>query len=89
MTTPLTALPGIGKDMAGHLHALGYDTVESLRGADPEELFARDCRRLGRPVDRCVLYVYRCAVYCAQTEHPDPEKTKWWYWKDENAKPRP
>ena len=34
-------------------------------------------------------YVYRCAVYCVPTEYPDPEKTKWWYWKDENAKPRP
>lgn len=31
----------------------------------------------------CVLYVYRCAVYFAQTPDPDPEKCKWWNWKDE------
>ena len=26
--------------------------------------------------------VYRCAVYFASTEDPDPEKLKWWNWKD-------
>lgn len=29
-------------------------------------------------VDRCMLYVFRCAVYY---EH-DPELLKWWNWKD-------
>jgi hypothetical protein len=24
----------------------------------------------------------RCAVYFAKTKNPDPEKLKWWNWKD-------
>lgn len=34
--------------------------------------------------DRCVLYVFRCAVYYAEQEQHDPEKLKWWYWKDKD-----
>ena len=32
--------------------------------------------------DKCVLYVFRCAVYFAEHEQHEPEKLKWWYWKD-------
>jgi len=34
--------------------------------------------------DRCLLYVFRCAVYYASTspELYDIEKLKWWNWKD-------
>lgn len=45
-------------------------------------MYARECARKGVRVDRCVLYVYRCAVYYASTPQPDPEKLKWWAWKD-------
>ena len=44
----------------------------------------QECVRQGVKVDRCVLYVYRCAVYYANTS-PDerkPELLKWWNWKD-------
>jgi hypothetical protein len=34
------------------------------------------------PVDRCVLYVFRCAVYYANNKTHDPELLKWWNWKD-------
>ena len=78
----LQKIPGVGKNMEQHLRALGYETIESLRGADPEEMYARECALCGRTLDRCVLYVYRCAVYFAETEHPEPEKCKWWNWKD-------
>lgn len=78
----LQKIPGIGKNMEQHLRALGYDTIASLRGADPEEMYARECAMCGASLDRCVLYVYRCAVYFAETAHPDPEKCKWWNWKD-------
>lgn len=30
-------------------------------------------------------HVFRCAVYYAEHEEHDPEKLKWWYWKDKNA----
>ncbi|WP_334307362.1 hypothetical protein [Anaerotignum lactatifermentans] len=28
------------------------------------------------------MYVWRLAVYYAENEEKDPEKLKWWYWKD-------
>ena len=41
-----------------------------------------DCIQKGFTEDRCELYVFRCAVYYAEHEEHDPEKLKWWYWKD-------
>ena len=37
----------------------------------------------GEQIDRCVLYVFRCAVYYAANETHESEKLKWWNWKDE------
>lgn len=81
MKTPLQKIPGVGKNMAAHLESLGICCVEDLREKDPQELYDRDCMQHGYQ-DRCVLYIYRCAVYFAQTPEPDPEKCKWWNWKD-------
>lgn len=81
-TSPLRQIPGVGKATEQDLIMLGYPTIASLRGADPEEMYERECRMRGCKVDRCQLYIYRCAVYFASTAHPDPEKCKWWYWKD-------
>jgi hypothetical protein len=36
-----------------------------------------------RPIYYGILYVFRCAVYCASNENHDPELLKWWNWKDE------
>lgn len=82
MKSELEKIPGVGPNMAEHLHALGFDTVKSLRGQDPQALYQRDCARCGGILDRCVLYVYRCAVYFAETPIPEPEKCKCWNWKD-------
>lgn len=83
MKTDLRTIPGVGPAMEKELQALGYDSTASLRGQDPEEMYRRSCAIQGCRLDRCVLYVYRCAVYFAETEQPDPEKCRWWYWKDE------
>jgi hypothetical protein len=42
----------------------------------------------GMVQDRCLLYVFRCAVYYAETEGNirEQEKLKWWNWKDENLR---
>lgn len=82
MKSELQAIPGIGPKTAEDLIRLGYPTVASLRGVNPDELYRRDCAERGLQIDRCQLYVYRCAVYYAETEHPDPEKCKWHHWKD-------
>ena len=51
-------------------------------GRDPEELYRRECLLKGFQEDRCALYVWRTAVYYAEHPDPEPEKLKWWYWKD-------
>ncbi len=80
--TALTVIPGVGKNMERHLNTLGYHTVESLMGECAEEMYRRECVQNGGSVDRCVLYVYRLAVYFAENSEHEPEKLKWWYWKD-------
>ncbi len=82
MTSDLRVIPGVGPAVEGDLIALGIHSVEELRGHDPEDLYARLCVYQGMRVDRCMLYVFRCAVYFAETESPDPELLKWWSWKD-------
>jgi hypothetical protein len=78
----LERIPGVGKNMARHLINAGYSTIESLKGQNPEEIYHKDCAYQGCQVDRCALYVYRLAVYFADNETRDPEKLKWWNWKD-------
>ena len=78
----LQAIPGVGKSIAGDLYRLNIHAVSDLVGQDPEALYIRHCQQQGILVDRCVLYVFRCAVYFAETDNPDPDKLKWWNWKD-------
>lgn len=78
----LQTIPGVGKNIAQHLKGIGIHCVADLVGKDPEELYTLDCLNKGFQEDRCQLYVFRCAVYYAEHEQRDPEKLKWWYWKD-------
>lgn len=86
MKTDLLTVPGIGKNIKQDLIDIGIDCVEALRGQDPELLYQKDCEHKGRIEDRCQLYVLRCAVYyadqTAQGKTPDPQKCRWWYWKE-------
>lgn len=79
----LQQIPGVGPNMEQHLRELGYNSVVSLKGQSPEEMYARECVMKGEQIDRCALYVYRLAVYYAEHEQRDPDKLKWWNWKDE------
>ena len=78
----LREIPGVGKVLARALWDLGFGSPEELRGQDPEDLYFRLCARKGGQVDRCVLYVFRCAVYYASVNDHDPELLKWWNWKE-------
>lgn len=82
MKSPLEAIPGVGPRIVRFMEDLGIREVTDLRGRDPEELFRLDCEKKGFQEDRCALYVWRLAVYYAEHEIRDPEKLKWWYWKD-------
>ena len=78
----LRVIPGVGKSIAEDLWDLGLRSVQDLKGQDPEELYVRLCAMQGAQIDRCMLYVFRCAVYYASHEQHDPELLKWWNWKD-------
>ena len=84
MKSPLTEIPGVGPRIAAVMEALGIRQISDLRGGDPEALYRRECLMKGYQEDRCALYVWRAAVYYADHEagERDPEKLKWWYWKD-------
>lgn len=75
-------IPGVGKSISLDLWNLGYRGVEELQKQDPEEMYERFCIQEGMHVDRCLLYVFRCAVYYASNEQHDTELLKWWNWKD-------
>jgi Pathogenicity locus len=83
---PLLVIPGIGPSLGADLYLLGIRSVQSLRNRNPEALYRKLCRVVGRKVDRCVLYTFRCAVYFASEENPDPERLKWWLWMDEPSR---
>jgi hypothetical protein len=78
----LQSIPGIGVSLARDLRDLGFQEPADLRGADPEKMYIDLCELRGQHQDRCVLYVFRCAVYFASTASPDPTLLKWWNWKD-------
>lgn len=82
----LRRIPGVGKSIAGDLWALGIRDPGELMGRSPQELYDELCRQQGARLDRCVLYVMRCAVYYASSSQPDPELLKWWNWKDRPGK---
>jgi len=81
----LRTIPGVGPRMAEDLIKLGYTRVRDLRGQDPQRMYERLCRMQGTHIDRCVLYVFRCAVYFASHDRHDPKLLKWWSWKDTDA----
>ncbi|UCC14277.1 MAG: Pathogenicity locus [Gammaproteobacteria bacterium] len=78
----LQSIPGVGPGIERALLELGYSRVGDLRDADPESMYQALCRIRGAHVDRCVLYVFRCAVYYASHTAHEPERLKWWHWKD-------
>jgi hypothetical protein len=84
----LQTIPGVGKSLAGDLMDLGYHSVEELKSKDPEAMYRNLTELRGEHIDRCVLYVFRCAVYFAEHETHDRELLKWWSWKDSRMKER-
>ena len=78
----LQKIPGVGKSIAQDLRIIGIKKVNDLCNRNPEVLYNDLCKRMGKPIDRCMLYVFRCAVYFASHTKHDPEKLKWWNWKE-------
>jgi hypothetical protein len=80
----LMSIPGVGKSIAYDLLHIGIKQVSDLKNKDPQELYDASNKYAGAVQDRCLLYVFRCAVYFASTpaQRQTKEKLKWWYWKD-------
>jgi hypothetical protein len=78
----LQTIPGVGKSIARDLWNLGFRSPQGLKNQNPEKLYFRHCRQKGVKVDRCMLYVLRCAVYYASHDRHQPQLLKWWNWKD-------
>ncbi|MCW3085920.1 MAG: hypothetical protein JWP12_3286 [Bacteroidetes bacterium] len=77
----LKQIPGVGVSIADDLINIGITSVEHLKNRDPEELYFLSNQYAGVVQDRCLLYVFKCAVYYATETKHDPEKLKWWNWK--------
>jgi hypothetical protein len=82
-TDALETIPGVGPSIARDLRDLGYTCVSDLRSENPARMYYSLCEMRGAHIDRCVLYVFRCAVYYASNEVYDPDLLKWWNWKDD------
>jgi hypothetical protein len=79
----LLQIPGVGPRIAEDLQILGIRSVTDLIGKNPEVLYKQLCVEAGQKLDRCILYVFRCAVYFASHENHNPELLKWWNWSDQ------
>ena len=75
-------IPGVGPQIAQDLWQMGFRAVHELKDVDPEKMYQDLCRLQGGHVDRCMLYVFRCAVYFASNDIHQPDLLKWWNWKD-------
>ena len=80
----LETIPGVGKSIAKDMQDIGIRSINDLKGKNPEKLYKKLCDYKAAPVDRCMLYVFRCAVYFASNIEHDPRLLKWWNWKDAN-----
>ena len=78
----LQTIPGVGEKIEALLNEVGVRSIEDMKKADPQQLYNDLCDKKASPVDRCVLYVFRGAKYFVAHKQHDPERLKWWYWKD-------
>ena len=74
----LQTIPGVGKSIAKDLYNIGIRKISDLRNANPELLYVQSNQFVRAVQDRCLLYVFRCAVYYASHKKHQPEKLKWW-----------
>jgi Pathogenicity locus len=68
----LQEIPNVGPAIARRLAELGFDSVASLRGQDPEELFTRTEAVRSTPEDPCLLDTYRAVIAFADTGDARP-----------------
>jgi len=75
-------IPGVGEKIAQVLTDLGCRKLNDLQGQDPEKMYENLMVLRKQPIDRCVLYVFRCPVYFVSNTVYDPALLNWWAWKN-------
>jgi hypothetical protein len=78
----LMTIPGVEPAATEDFHSLGIYAIADLKNRDAQVLHDELCRLTKLKRDRCVLYVFRCAIYFAWHKKHDPQKLLWWNWKD-------
>jgi hypothetical protein len=77
-------IPGVGKTIAQDLWNIGLRSLQDLKGENAQRLYDLLCAFQKTKVDRCMLYVFRCAIYFVTHETHDPALLQWWHWKDKH-----
>ncbi|MBN1801454.1 MAG: pathogenicity locus [Candidatus Lokiarchaeota archaeon] len=77
----LSKIPGVGKKIAESFWNVNITSINHLKGENPELLYEKICNHQEKSIDKCLLYVCRCAVYFASNQVHDPLLLKWWNWK--------
>ena len=78
----LMRIPGVGISIANDLVHIGINSVVQLKNKSPEKPYDASNKYAGVVQDRCLLYVFRGAVYFAGNEKHEKHKLNWWYWKN-------
>ena len=78
----LLLIPGVGKVIAEDLLSIGIRRIHDLKDSNPEKLYEALCKKQRKHIDRCMLYIFRCAVYYASNTRHNPKLLKWWNWQD-------
>lgn len=82
MIEELQKIPGVGKKLSQKFYDIGIRKISDFKDKNPEDIYMKVCDKHGCHVDKCVLYICRSSVYFAENKNHDPEKLKWWNWKD-------
>lgn len=77
----LRDLPGVGPAIEKDLRRIGFSKPTDLIGENPQAMYER-WTKLSGGSEKCMLYVFRCAVYCVSTPPHKlmKKKMKWWNW---------
>ncbi len=76
----LRDLVSVGPAIERDFILLGVKNVEQLAKQDPEALYQKLCRKVGKRIDPCVLDTFCAAVAQARDPKLPLERCKWWYW---------
>ncbi len=78
-------IPGVGDKISEDMYNMGLRGKDDLKNRSPELLYAKLCKLQKTKVDRCMLYVFRTAVYFVSNDVHEPELLKWWNHKDKKT----